>query len=274
MRQTIQSLDIFYCIVLKMENSITRIADLPDNMTGQTTTSYSINIPQNNVNISNNPPMTNGGQTDNGLPTNYIPINVHPNPYGISAQNPIMPMPQQTTGQQQQQQGHQQQQYQQMNYIGQPSQSQQFMPQEHQSQIQQLQQQRLPSRDIPRDTTGYIQDEQIQPNYIPKSTTQNDYVREYEDTTEKNMREYEQKKRQENRLDMIFTELQTPILIAILFFIFQMPILNTMIFKKFSFLSIYNMDGNFNIYGLLFKSLLFASFFYSITKSMKFISEF
>ena len=249
-----------------MENSITRIADLPDTMTGQSTTSYSMNIPQNNVNITNNPPMSNGGQTDNGLPTNYIPINVHPNPYGISAQNPIMPLPQQTTGQQQQQ-SQQPPQYQQMNYIGQPTQTQQFMPQEHQ-------QQRLPSRDIPRDTTGYIQDEQIQPNYIPKSTVQNDYVREHEDTTEKNMREYEQKKRQENRLDMIFTELQTPILIAILFFIFQMPVVNTMIFKKFSFLSIYNMDGNFNLSGLLFKSLLFASAFYSITKTMKFLSEF
>ena len=248
-----------------MENSITRIADLPDTMIGQTTTTYSVNIP----------PVTNSGQqSNNGLPTNYIPINVHPNPYGISAQNPIMPLPQQTTGQQQQQHQQSQQQYQQMNYIGQPTQSQQFMPQEHQSQIQQLQQQRLPSRDIPHDTTGYIQDEQIQPNFIPKTTIQNDYVREYEDTTEKNMREYEQKKRQENRLDMILTELQTPILIAILFFIFQMPIINTMIFKKFSFLSIYNMDGNFNLSGLLFKSMLFASIFYSITKTMKFLSEF
>jgi hypothetical protein len=250
-----------------MENSITRIADLPDTMSGQSNVTYSVNIPQN---TNNNPQMSNIRQTDdNGLPTNYIPINVHPNPYGISAQNPIMPNPQQTTGQQQGQG-----QYQQMNYIGQPSQSQQFMSHEHQSQIQQIQQQRLPSRDIPRDTTGYIQDEQIQPNYIPKSTVQNDYVREYEDTTEKNMREYEQKKRKENRLDMIFTELQTPILIAILFFVFQMPIINTMIFKKFSFLSIYNMDGNFNFYGLLLKSLLFASFFYSITKATKFISEF
>lgn len=250
-----------------MENSITRIADLPDTMTGQLTTSYSMNIPQNNVNISNNPPMTNGGQTDNGLPTNYIPINVHPNPYGISAQNPILPPPQQTTGPQLQSQSQQPPQYQQMNYMGQPTQSQQFIPQEHQ-------QQRLPSRDIPRDTTGYIQDEQIQPNYIPKPTVQNDYVREYEDTTEKNMREYEQKKRHENRLDMIFTELQTPLLIAILFFIFQMPVVNTMIFKKFSFLSIYNMDGNFNLSGLLFKSMLFASVFYSISRATKFISEF
>lgn len=88
------------------------------------------------------------------------------------------------------------------------------------------------------------------------------------------MREYEKKKRQENRLDMIFTELQTPLLIAILFFIFQMPVVNTMIFKKFSFLSIYNMDGNFNLSGLLFKSLLFASAFYSISRATKFISEF
>ena len=32
---------------------------------------------------------------------------------------------------------------------------------------EQLQMQRLPSRDIPRDSAGYIQDEQIKPNYIP-----------------------------------------------------------------------------------------------------------
>jgi hypothetical protein len=250
-----------------MENNITRIADLPDNINGQSSNMYSMNVqPSTGMSASNN--IDNHQNT--GLPTNYIPINIHPNPYGISAQNPIMPLPQQPQQPQQQQP----QQMQQVNYVGQQPQQEQFISKEQQLQIQQLQQQRLPSRDIPQNANGYVQDEQIQPNYIPKPAIKTDYVKEYEDTTEKNMREYEEKKRQENRLDMIFTELQTPILIAILFFIFQMPVMNSMIFKKFSFLSIYNMDGNFNFYGLLFKSLLFASFFYIITKATKFISEF
>jgi hypothetical protein len=76
------------------------------------------------------------------------------------------------------------------------------------------------------------------------------------------------------RFDEFLTELQTPILICILFFIFQLPIINTIIFKKFSFLSLHNEDGNFNFYGLLFKSMMFGSLFYSVQKITQFISEF
>ena len=79
-------------------------------------------------------------------PGNYTPINVHPNPYGISDQNPIMPNPEQT---QQTQKTPQQNIYLEGNPMA-------NMPQ-----------QRLPSRDIPMDTTQYSQDNQVQPDYIP-----------------------------------------------------------------------------------------------------------
>jgi amino acid transporter len=131
-----------------------------------------------------------------------------------------------------------------------------------------------PSRDMPIDTTNYLQDEQTQPNYIPKSNVSSDYIRDYEETTEKNIREHEKKKYRESRIDEILSELQTPILICILFFIFQLPIINSIIFKKFSFLSLHNEDGNFNFYGLLFKSMMFGSLFYSVQKVTTFISEF
>jgi hypothetical protein len=49
---------------------------------------------------------------------------------------------------------------------------------------------------------------------------------------------------------------------------------NTVIFKRFSFLSIYREDGNFNLVGLTLKSLLFASMFYSFHKSIELISNF
>jgi Fe2+ transport system protein B len=140
--------------------------------------------------------------------------------------------------------------------------------------LQNMQQMRLPSRDIPIDTTNYSNDEQTQPNYIPKSNVSSDYIRDYEETTDKHIREHEQKKYRESRIDAILTELQTPILICILFFIFQLPLINSMIFKKFSFLSLHNEDGNFNFYGLLFKSILFGSLYYSVQKITDFISEF
>lgn len=240
----------------------TRIADLPENITVQMP-SYNPSINQpNNMNMDN--------------ATNYIPINVHPNPYGISAQNPIMPIPQQPNVQQ-------------MNNMNSPMNAmnllnpmeqvtvkrpkQQFIDQQ-QLDLQNMQQIRLPSRDIPIDTTTYLQDEQTQPNYIPKHNVSSDYIRDYEETTEKHIREHEKKKYRESRIDEILTELQTPILICILFFIFQLPIINTIIFKKFSFLSLHNEDGNFNFYGLLFKSMLFGSLFYSVQKLTTFISEF
>ena len=233
----------------------TRISDLPENITVQMPT-YNPNINQsNNMNMDS--------------ATNYMPINVHPNPYGISAQNPIMPIPQQPNVQQMNQMNHMTQ----MEQITVKRPKQQFIDQQ-QMDLQNMQQIRLPSRDIPIDTTNYLQDEQIQPNYIPKSNVSSDYIRDYEETTEKNIREHEKKKYRESRIDEILSELQTPILICILFFIFQLPIINTIIFKKFSFLSLHNDDGNFNFYGLLFKSMMFGSLFYSVQKVTTFISEF
>jgi hypothetical protein len=213
-----------------MEN-ITRIADLPDPASGGLQNKFNPNMQQ--------PPVTNG----------YVPINVHPNPYGISAQNPIMEPPVQ--------------------------QKQQYISEEQLAQIQAIQQQRLPSRDIPHDQSSYLHDEETTPNFIPKPTQiKTDYVREHEDMTEKNLREYEEKNRKEKKLDMILTEFQTPIFIMVLFFLFQLPMVNTLVFKRFSFLSIYNNDGNFNFNGLIFKSILFGMFFYSTLKFTTFLSEF
>lgn len=248
-----------------MDNSTTRIADLPEN-----------NNIQNMGGVS-------GGDTT-GMETNYSPINIHPNPYGNQSANPtIIPIPQQTsttrTGSSSGVVGGNQ--YQQLsqqmgmgapitqNFIQPPPQT-QYLSEE---QIRQMQNQRLPSRDIPQDMTSYTQDEQIRPNYIPRANVSSDYVRDYEKTTDKNMREYENKKQRENKMDQLFNEYQAPIFIAILFFVFQMPIVNTMIFKKFSFLSIIKDDGNFNTSGLFMKSFIFGGLYYFTVKFTNYFSE-
>jgi hypothetical protein len=46
-----------------------------------------------------------------------------------------------------------------------------------------------------------------------------------------------------------------------------------MIFKKFSFLSLHDADGNFNIYGLLLKSILFGGIYYSVFKAINFMID-
>lgn len=244
-----------------MEN-ITRIADLPaDANARQSTTAYASNIPPTTISISNSKQSKIDGET----PTNYTPINVHPNPYGVSGNNPIMDAPSQSMDMQQQMPMQQQQM---------PMQQQQIpMQQQSMEALQSMEHQRLPSRDIPKNTIHYSNDEGVQPNYIPKHDVVQDYVKDHYDTTEKNLKEYEQKQRQYNHWDSIFNDIQVPIFIAILFFFFQLPIVNTMIFKKFAFLSLHHDDGNFNMMGLIFKSCLFGSLYYSVYKTTTFISE-
>jgi hypothetical protein len=237
-------------------DNITRISDLPLDNNMQ----YSSSIP--NMMQSQQTKKVSFDESQN---QNYIPMNVHPNPYGISAQNPIMPPPQQPNVSQNQPILSQ-------TYIPPPPQS-QFLSEEQQIELQQLSHQRIPSRDITHDTTMYQQDVQIKPNYIPKTNISSDYVRDSEDMTEQNYKEYQQRKKEKNQLDNFLTEFQTPIFVAILFFFFQLPIINKMIFKKFSFLSLHDADGNFNFYGLLLKSILFGGIYYSVFKTINFLIE-
>lgn len=229
-----------------MENTSTRISDLPTNNGNGPAMS---GLPPT-ISVSNN-----GYDKSESMSNTYVPINTHPNPYGVSTQNPIIATPSPSGFAQ-----------------GTPQQP-QYISEEQRMALNQQPTIRLPSRDMGHDTTGYSQDEQVKPNYIPKSNVSSDYVRDYEDMTERNLREYEDKKRKENRLDSLLTELQTPILIAILFLFFQLPIINTMIFKRFAFLSLHNEDGNFNLYGLVFKSILFGSAFYSLSKMTTYLGE-
>jgi hypothetical protein len=117
----------------------------------------------------------------------------------------------------------------------------------------------LQSRDIPIDATPVVVDEQTQPNYVPASVGNSlekdkDYIEEYEDDDEPIT----------NNLDDVYNEIQTPLLLAVLFFVFQLPIFKTYLFRYFPVLFSY--DGNMNINGFLFNSVLFGLVYYSYKK--------
>ena len=131
---------------------------------------------------------------------------------------------------------------------------------------------RLPAHDIPTVQTNYQQDESVQPNYIPKPKIDLDFVKQYEELTERKIQQHETGKRRTSLADAILTNLQTPVLVALLFFIFQLPIFNTMIYKRLAFLSIHDADGNINMGGIAVKSLLFGSAFYSLSQSIEYLS--
>jgi len=266
-----------------MSDSTTRIADLPENPMagqnglaqpsfGQTQPSFGQTQPSfGQTQPSFGQPHASFGQ-DMNTPNGYMPINVHPNPYGQGSGGPnnIMPPPMQTTSPPMQQMAPM--------YI--PPQTlpganniPSTLTPEQQMMLQNMKPQQLPSRDIHFDTSSFAQDEEIQANYIPKHKKNKDFVRDYENLTESKLEKHEQEKHRERLVDRIFTEIQLPLLISILYFVFQMPIINKLLFKSLSFLTIYGPDGNFNFQGLILRSLLFGVCFHTMVKIALFLSE-
>ena len=129
----------------------------------------------------------------------------------------------------------------------------------------------LQSRDIPRNTENIIQDPQIQPNYIPPNRETEDYIGDYEDNDEI-ISKYNRRVEQDSSLDQLYDEIQVPLLICILYFLFQLPIFRRLLFKYFPVL--FFRDGNINIYGYLFTSILFGTLYYFISKVTTHFSTF
>jgi hypothetical protein len=208
-----------------INRNITRIDDLPD--------------------VRNQPPIN----SDMGLPNSYIPMNIHPNPYGNNMnQGQGGPPPPINDFREQ---------------------SQEKKPYDHMyDMIENTPYNRLPSRDIPMNTIDYSNDERVQNNYIPQETKK-DYIREHDDNIEKHRKE----KHKTRLIDTVFTEIQIPLIISILFFIFQMPVFNHFFIKFLPFLHLYNQDGNINVYGMIFKSVLFGLFYYFTIETSKYIGE-
>jgi hypothetical protein len=121
----------------------------------------------------------------------------------------------------------------------------------------------LPSRDIPMTTTGHSTDPQVQPNYVPQPQTPVDYIKNYEETSDM-IDEYNKNTRQQNSLDDMYNEIQTPLLLAVLYFLFQLPFFRKFLFSYFPIL--FSNDGNFNINGFIFSSVLFGLLFYTLNK--------
>lgn len=123
----------------------------------------------------------------------------------------------------------------------------------------------LQSRDIPRTTDSMVQDPYVQQNYIPppQPSVVKDYIKDYPETDEIIDRHNRQSKQMSN-LDQLYDEIQIPLMIAILYFLFQLPAFKKLIFKYFPVL--FFKDGNMNLYGYLFASTLFGILYYLISK--------
>jgi len=125
----------------------------------------------------------------------------------------------------------------------------------------------MPSRDIPMEPSTVANDVQSQPNYIPPPQIQEDYIKN--SATPQNL--IETNSRQTNYdaiVDKFYGEFQLPLIIALLYFLFQLPIVKQ--YNKNLLPFLFKTDGNPNLYGLL-NSALFASSVYILFKLVHYL---
>ena len=127
----------------------------------------------------------------------------------------------------------------------------------------------LPSRDIPRETTHIVNDQQVQPNFVPPPPPA---IPQYipDETPERLLEMNRARNTQSNSVDMIYDEMHIPLMLAILYFIFQLPITHK--YMKSALPFIYKSDSNFSFIGYITVSILYAVSFYAINVVMKRVS--
>lgn len=125
----------------------------------------------------------------------------------------------------------------------------------------------VPCRGVEMDPTRFSNDPETLPNHIPpppvKLTT--DYLKDFELETAKLATDYQKNKYRKEHLENIWDEMQIPILLAVLFFLFQLPYWNILIFRYMKIFGLFGEDGNMNLYGIFFKSVLFGICCYGVT---------
>jgi hypothetical protein len=126
----------------------------------------------------------------------------------------------------------------------------------------------LPQRDIPMDTAAF-RDEAAKPNYVPPvaANTPN-YVKEQESILREKKIADSMKRAIDGKFD-ILAEFQIPLLVSILFWIFQMDAINRLFSKYLKFAGLFGEDGVINGRGILVKSALFGAAYYGVLRLME-----
>jgi len=129
----------------------------------------------------------------------------------------------------------------------------------------------LPSRDIPMVSSQVAMDGEARVNYVPKPPSgQPDYIGNTQ-TADEIIAHSNKIKSREDTMESIYDELQTPLLIAIMFFVFMIPSVRAFMFKSFPMLL--QSDGNPTLGGYVYVAALFGLIYYVLNKLMFHFSQ-
>lgn len=121
----------------------------------------------------------------------------------------------------------------------------------------------LPSRDIPMNPTQTANDVEIKPNFVPPPPSHEDYIQNMQ-TPDELINQNNRIMNNQNNLEQFYSTIQLPLIVSLLYFIFQLPYFRQFIKKMLPVL--FKNDGNMNLYGFFFNSALFGTLFFIINK--------
>jgi|TARA_B110000285_G_scaffold202085_1_gene237170 hypothetical protein len=127
----------------------------------------------------------------------------------------------------------------------------------------------IPSRDIPINTNSVAIDRKSIPDYIPEHEY---YINDAEIENKASI--VESKRKSDNKkasIEVFYEELQIPILLGVIYFLFQLPVFNHTISKYLSFT--FDLDGGINLSGIVLKSVLYALVYYTLSKVLHNMSD-
>ena len=139
----------------------------------------------------------------------------------------------------------------------------------------------IPTRDIPMNPNAFTHDDQARPNYVPQpksvhfqdgegGRSNGDYIKEHT-SMESIVRANARQSNQIDTIEAIYYDLQMPILLGVLYFIFQMPVFRSQLLHFLP--SLFGEDGNFKMIGLTATSAMFAGTFFVIMKIFNKLGE-
>ena len=112
-------------------------------------------------------------------------------------------------------------------------------------------------------------DQEARVNYVPEPK-ERDYIGNTQ-TTDEIIAYSNKMKSREETMDSIYDELQTPVLIGILFFVFMIPSVRSFMFKSFPMLL--QTDGNPTLGGYVYIASLFGLIYYILNKLLYHFSQ-
>ena len=125
----------------------------------------------------------------------------------------------------------------------------------------------LPTRDRPMQTNPVMMDQNIKPDFVPEQPSV-DYIQNY-NTQQAQLQQLQQDTQRTLNLSYLIDELQLPIIVGLLFYIFQMPFTSSLLQKYLTFM--FKKDGHYNQVGYISISVLFGAIYYSTTLALKHI---